>query len=139
MPHQPDEIQSNRVICEGGLDSSDNHILLSLNKPGAATRLINFESSIIQKNKKFLISEHYYIPLVERLKIVSEIEKKYLTLSYLYSSIIEESERLREGKLALENAKKIYLSKLKQLPQCPLCGTKITLTENKLNEFIDKW
>lgn len=38
-----DDIQSNRIICEGGLDSTENHINLSVNKPGAATRLVNYE------------------------------------------------------------------------------------------------
>jgi hypothetical protein len=38
-----DEKQSARIICEGGLDSSENYINLSLNKPGSATRLINYE------------------------------------------------------------------------------------------------
>lgn len=38
-----DQKQSNRVICSGGLDSSQNHIFLSENKPGSATRLVNYE------------------------------------------------------------------------------------------------
>jgi hypothetical protein len=39
----PDKIQSSRVICEGGLDSTENYLNLSANKPGAATRLVNYE------------------------------------------------------------------------------------------------
>jgi len=39
----PDKKQSNRVICEGGLDSTQNYLNLSTNKPGAATRLVNYE------------------------------------------------------------------------------------------------
>lgn len=38
-----DEKQSNRVIAEGGLDSSKNYINLSTNKPGSAIRLVNYE------------------------------------------------------------------------------------------------
>ncbi len=38
-----DKKQSNRVICEGGLDSTQNYLYLSTNKPGAATRLTNYE------------------------------------------------------------------------------------------------
>lgn len=41
-----DKIQSNRIICEGGLDSTQNHINLSLNKPGSATRLVNYEPGL---------------------------------------------------------------------------------------------
>jgi hypothetical protein len=39
----PDQIQSTRIICEGGLDSTQNFLHLSANKPGCATRLINYE------------------------------------------------------------------------------------------------
>lgn len=38
-----DDIQSTRIICEGGLDSTENHINMAVNKPGAATRLVNYE------------------------------------------------------------------------------------------------
>jgi hypothetical protein len=41
-----DKKQSNRVICEGGLDSTQNYLFLSANKPGAATRLINYEAGL---------------------------------------------------------------------------------------------
>jgi len=34
---------SSRVICEGGLDTSNNHINLSANKPGAGVVLTNYE------------------------------------------------------------------------------------------------
>jgi len=34
---------SSRVICEGGLDTSNNHINLSANKPGAGVLLTNYE------------------------------------------------------------------------------------------------
>lgn len=38
-----EKIQSNRIVCEGGLDTTENHINLSENKPGSATRLVNYE------------------------------------------------------------------------------------------------
>jgi len=38
-----DKAQSNRIICEGGLDTTNNYLNLSANKPGCATRLINYE------------------------------------------------------------------------------------------------
>jgi hypothetical protein len=39
----PDDRQSTRVVCEGGLDSGKNHLFLSSNKPGSATALVNYE------------------------------------------------------------------------------------------------
>ena len=42
----PDKIQSQRVICEGGLYTNDNNLLLSDKLPGAATRLVNYEVSL---------------------------------------------------------------------------------------------
>ena len=42
----PDQIQSFRLTCSGGLNSNENHLDLSENKPGSATRLINYEPSL---------------------------------------------------------------------------------------------
>ena len=42
----PDQIQSFKVICSGGLNSNENHLDLSDNSPGAATRLVNYEPSL---------------------------------------------------------------------------------------------
>jgi hypothetical protein len=41
-----EKFQSFPVICEGGLDSNKNHILLSQRTPGAAISLVNFEPSL---------------------------------------------------------------------------------------------
>jgi hypothetical protein len=42
----PDRIQSYKVICGGGLNSNENHLDLSENTPGVATRLVNYEVSL---------------------------------------------------------------------------------------------
>ena len=42
----PDRIQSFKAICKGGLHSSENHLELSEDLPGSATRLINYEVSL---------------------------------------------------------------------------------------------
>jgi len=42
----PDQIESFKVICAGGLNSNENHLDLSDNASGAATRLINYEPSL---------------------------------------------------------------------------------------------
>lgn len=38
-----DELQSNRIVCIGGLDATQNHLSMAVDKPGAATRLVNYE------------------------------------------------------------------------------------------------
>lgn len=42
----PDRVQSYKVICGGGLNSNENHLDLSDNSPGSATRLVNYEVSL---------------------------------------------------------------------------------------------
>lgn len=42
----PDEIQSFKVVCSGGLNSNENHLFLSEAVPGSATRLVNYEPSL---------------------------------------------------------------------------------------------
>lgn len=42
----PDRIQSQRVICQGGLNKSENSLLLSEQFPGAAVRLVNYETAL---------------------------------------------------------------------------------------------
>jgi hypothetical protein len=42
----PDKLESFKLVCRGGLQSSDNHLELSDDSPGSATRLINFEPSL---------------------------------------------------------------------------------------------
>ena len=42
----PDQIQSFKVVSSGGLNTNENHINLSDQEPGAATRLINYEPSL---------------------------------------------------------------------------------------------
>jgi len=42
----PDKITTQRIVCEGGLYSNENHILLSERLSGSATRLLNYEVSL---------------------------------------------------------------------------------------------
>ena len=42
----PDQIQSFKVVSSGGLNSNENHINLSDQEPGSATRLINYTAAI---------------------------------------------------------------------------------------------
>lgn len=41
-----DQVESLKVICSGGLYSSENHLNLSDNLPGSASQLINYEPSL---------------------------------------------------------------------------------------------
>ena len=36
----PDQIQSFKLVCSGGLNSNENHLDLSDNSPGAVTRIL---------------------------------------------------------------------------------------------------
>lgn len=45
MPNM-EKFQTAPIICEGGLDSNQNYLLLSTRAPGSATSLINFEPSL---------------------------------------------------------------------------------------------
>ena len=42
----PDRIESYKLISAGGLNSNENHLDLSENSPGSATRLVNYEPSL---------------------------------------------------------------------------------------------
>jgi hypothetical protein len=42
----PDRIQSYKVICKGGLNSTENHLSMAESAPGSATRLVNYEPSL---------------------------------------------------------------------------------------------
>lgn len=41
-----EQIESYKVLCNGGLDTSENHLALSENASGSATRLVNYEVSL---------------------------------------------------------------------------------------------
>lgn len=41
-----DQIESYKLVCSGGLNSNENHLDLSDNLPGSATRLVNYEPSL---------------------------------------------------------------------------------------------
>jgi len=41
-----DQIDSFRVICEGGLNTNESTLILSQDRPGSATTLVNYESAI---------------------------------------------------------------------------------------------
>ena len=41
-----DRIESFKLVCSGGLNSNENHLDLSENMPGSATRLVNYEPSL---------------------------------------------------------------------------------------------
>ena len=42
----PDKIESYKVVCNGGLDTTENHLALADQSSGSATRLVNYEVSL---------------------------------------------------------------------------------------------
>jgi hypothetical protein len=42
----PDQIQSARVLSQGGINTNENSLILSTEKPGCALRLVNYETSL---------------------------------------------------------------------------------------------
>ena len=61
----PDQIQSYKVICSGGLNSNENHLDLSDNNPGAATRLVNYEVSLFGGYRRIEGFAEYNSPYAE--------------------------------------------------------------------------
>ena len=55
----PDRIESYKVICGGGLNSNENHLDLSDNSPGSATRLVNYEPSLFGGYRRINGYEQY--------------------------------------------------------------------------------
>lgn len=55
----PDRIESYKVICAGGLNSNENHLDLSDNDPGVATRLVNYEVSLFGGYRRIAGFEEY--------------------------------------------------------------------------------
>lgn len=54
-----DLIESFKVVCSGGLNSNENHLDLSDNKSGSATRLVNFEPSLYGGYRRVEGYTHY--------------------------------------------------------------------------------
>lgn len=54
-----DRIQSYKVICQGGLNSNENHLELSEDTPGAGTRLVNYEVSLFGGYRRIEGFEEY--------------------------------------------------------------------------------
>ena len=61
----PDQIQSYKVICNEGLNSNENHLDLSDNNPGAATRLVNYEVSLFGGYRRIEGFSEYNNPYAE--------------------------------------------------------------------------
>lgn len=80
-----DEIQSQKIICRGGLNTNENYLELSDTKPGAAVTLINYESSLFGGYRRI----NGYSPLnsVEKSVNSSTHEDKILGLIVHSNSI----------------------------------------------------
>lgn len=81
-----EKFQSAPIICEGGLDSNKNHILLASRTPGAAINLINYEPSLFGGYRKI----NGFLPLEEDYPDVDDAgsEGKILGLHIFNEGII---------------------------------------------------
>lgn len=55
----PDNIESYKVLCEGGLTTSENHLALAEQETGSATRLVNYEVSLFGGYRRINGFERY--------------------------------------------------------------------------------
>lgn len=55
----PDNIESFKVVSVGGLNATQNHLLLSDDAPGVATRLVNYEPSLFGGYRRIDGFTHY--------------------------------------------------------------------------------
>lgn len=78
----PDRIESFKVICGGGLNSNENHLDLSDNSPGSATRLVNYEPSLFGGYRRINGYRHYDVLFPEVDDGNSVAEGKVLCVSY---------------------------------------------------------
>jgi len=62
-----DNLEYLTVVCQGGLDTSENHLILDVNTPGAASELVNYEVGLYGGYKRLdgfeLLDEAY--PIVD--------------------------------------------------------------------------
>ena len=77
----PDRIESFKVVCGGGLNSNENHLSLSDNTPGAATRLVNYEPSLYGGYRR-LEGYEAYDDLYPEVTSDGSAEGKVLCVSY---------------------------------------------------------
>ena len=78
----PDRIESFKVICGGGLNSNENHLDLSDNSPGSATRLVNYEPSLFGGYRRINGYRHYDVLFPEVDDGNSVAEGKVLCVAY---------------------------------------------------------
>lgn len=81
-----EQLESQKVVCIGGLNSNVNHIQLSDNEPGSAVDLLNFESSLYGGYRRI----SGYQPLNEDYPEVDSVgaEGKVLVVAIFGSDII---------------------------------------------------
>lgn len=77
----PDRIESFKVICSGGVNSNENHLDLSDNKPGSATRLVNYEPSLYGGYRR-LEGYQYYDDLYPEVTDNASAEGKVLCVAF---------------------------------------------------------
>lgn len=77
----PDRIESFKVVCSGGLNSNENHLDLSDNQPGSATRLVNYEPSLFGGYRR-IEGYEYYDDDYQEVTDAGSAEGKVLCVTY---------------------------------------------------------
>lgn len=81
-----DDIQSERVVSQGGLNTLNNYLTLSTENPGAATRLQNFESSLSGGYRRINGYRKFHATFSE-VEEASEAEGKVLGVWNFYNTV----------------------------------------------------
>lgn len=89
----PDRIENLKVICSGGLNSNENHLDLSDNNPGAATKLINYEPSLFGGYRRINGYEQYHSQYGEVDDGNGVAEGKVLGV-FIYKNDYDDTERV---------------------------------------------
>lgn len=77
----PDRIESLKIVCAGGLNSNENHLDLSDNQPGSATRLVNYEPSLYGGYRR-IEGYEVYDDLYPEVTDAGSAEGKVLCVAY---------------------------------------------------------
>lgn len=87
----PDRIESFKLVCAGGLNSNENHLDLSDNSPGSATRLVNYEPSLFGGYRRIEGFEEYNsdYPAVDDVNNAGSAQGKVLGLAIFRDDVTE--------------------------------------------------
>lgn len=105
----PDNEQSFKVICKGGLNSSQNFLELADLNPGYATRLVNFETSLTGGYRRIAGFTPYDVDFAEVTSVADPAEGAVLGVWGFHNSNTGDFEIMAARKLVGSAAYRYYL------------------------------